>query len=212
MPSAGRSPVTVAILFEGGLALVALGLYYFLGGSLGPWPGWTDDQPLAAAPYLRAVGQGVLATLPLLGMLFMLEHVAWRPVRELRDWSTRFLVPLFSHASVAQLAVISLAAGLGEELLFRGWVQWSLAELSTSPAGSWVAVLVAGVLFGLCHWLSATYAVLAALVGVYLGVLLIATENLVAPITTHALYDFLALLYILRGSRRERAPADASAI
>jgi hypothetical protein len=48
--------------------------------------------------------------------------------------------------------------------------------------------------------LSATYAILAALIGLYLGLLLIWTGNLLAPAVAHGLYDFIALLYLVRGN------------
>jgi uncharacterized protein len=49
-----------------------------------------------------------------------------------------------------------------------------------------------------CHWITRTYALLAALVGLYLGGLWLWTGNLLVPIVAHALYDFVALIWILR--------------
>ena len=77
--------------------------------------------------------------------------------------------------------------------LFRGVVQTAL--LDRLPA--WAAVAATGVLFGLAHFLSLSYALLASLVGAYLGWLHLATGNLLAPILTHALYDFVALRLLL---------------
>jgi membrane protease YdiL (CAAX protease family) len=53
-------------------------------------------------------------------------------------------------------------------------------------------------LFGLAHPMSTTYVVLATVVGVYLGGLLLVTDNLLAPIVAHAAYDFVALVYLVR--------------
>jgi membrane protease YdiL (CAAX protease family) len=59
---------------------------------------------------------------------------------------------------------------------------------------------VAGVLFGLVHSITFTYVVLATLMGVYLGwVWLYADHNLLVIVITHALYDFVVLLWLLRG-------------
>jgi membrane protease YdiL (CAAX protease family) len=44
--------------------------------------------------------------------------------------------------------------------------------------------------------------------GVYLGGLLLLTDNLLAPIATHAVYDFVALIYLTR-SRPPQPPGDA---
>jgi len=64
--------------------------------------------------------------------------------------------------------------------------------------------LIASVLFGLFHPITPTYAALAAAIGLYLGWLWLACGNLLTPIVTHALYDFLALAYLvkLRGEGR----------
>ena len=49
------------------------------------------------------------------------------------------------------------------------------------------------------------YAIIAGLVGVYLGVLYEATGNLLAPMTAHALYDAVALEYTRRAIINYRA-------
>ena len=102
--------------------------------------------------------------------------------------------------------LISLFAGAGEEMLFRGLIQAGLDEWMTGPAGAWIALAVASLLFGLAHMVSATYAVVAALIGAYLGALLIATDNLLAPIVAHGLYDFVALIYLVRDADEGRLP------
>ena len=38
------------------------------------------------------------------------------------------------------------------------------------------------------------------LIGAYLGLLWLLSRNLLAPMITHALYDFGALVYLVRGS------------
>jgi hypothetical protein len=53
-------------------------------------------------------------------------------------------------------------------------------------------------MFGLAHFISLMYAVLAALIGLYLGILFIAFDNLAVPVIVHALYDFVALTYLVR--------------
>jgi hypothetical protein len=57
---------------------------------------------------------------------------------------------------------------------------------------------IAALLFGVAHWLTMSYAVFATLIGVYLGILFLFTENLLAPIVTHALYDVVALSVLVR--------------
>jgi len=57
---------------------------------------------------------------------------------------------------------------------------------------------ISSLLFGLCHWISTAYVVMATAMGLLLGGLFLATGNLAAPMVAHALYDFLALLYLTR--------------
>ena len=123
------------------------------------------------------------------------------------------VVPLFRDCSLVELAVISLVAGIGEEMLFRGLIQGAAGRWIESPA---VGLVLASVVFGLAHPLTRAYIVLAGVIGAYLGGLWLATDNLLAPIVAHALYDFLALVYLVRrNDSQESIPAggpDSSAL
>jgi hypothetical protein len=178
--------------------LWALGFELGLGW-LGLIIAWLAGLPLGSQVHLTWVGllQGLVATLPMLGLLMVLSRSHWSPLVELRQQVDRLLGTLFRHCTLAQMALVSSAAGVGEELLFRGVLQPLLLQW-THPA---VALLSVGLLFGLAHAMSATYFVLATLAGIYLGGLALACGNLVPPILAHGLYDFFALWY-LRGWRR----------
>ena len=102
--------------------------------------------------------------------------------------------PLFAHWTLLQLAVISLLAGVGEEWLFRGFIQPALGAM-IGPAWSLVAT---SFLFGCVHPITLNYALVTAGIGLYLGGLMMLTGNLLTPIVTHAAYDFAALVYFLR--------------
>jgi hypothetical protein len=104
------------------------------------------------------------------------------------------LRPLFGNWSIPRFAVISVCAGISEEAFFRGAVQASLAD----RVGMSVALVLASVLFGAAHLITWTYAIIAAFIGAYLGLLWICTGNLLTPTITHAVYDFVALVYFLR--------------
>ncbi|MGN6393189.1 MAG: lysostaphin resistance A-like protein [Gemmatimonadales bacterium] len=103
------------------------------------------------------------------------------------------LGPWLAGATSGELLLVAVCAGVGEEALFRGVVQAAL--LGRVP--SWAAVGLTALLFGLAHALTATYAVLATLMGAYLGGLQLACDNLLVPILTHALYDLVALHLLL---------------
>jgi membrane protease YdiL (CAAX protease family) len=57
------------------------------------------------------------------------------------------------------------------------------------------------VIFGLMHYLSPTYAIYAGLTGLYLGVIYQVSGNLFIVMIIHALYDFIALVYVVRKSK-----------
>ncbi len=103
------------------------------------------------------------------------------------------IIPLFAGCSQFDLILICVLAGVGEEALFRGVIQNLLADL-VSP---WVALVVTSALFGLGHFITPMYAVLAGLLGFYLGWLSLAHGNLLVAMATHALYDYVALRYLV---------------
>jgi CAAX protease family protein len=141
-----------------------------------------------------AVGYGIAATLPMLGLLRWCLRTEWGPMRRLVRLIEEQLTPYMAGASAGGIVLLSLLAGFGEEVLFRGVIQAGLAE--RLPA--WLAVGAAALLFGVAHWLTMSYAAFATLIGIYLGVLFLVTGNLLVPIVTHALYDVVALSVLVR--------------
>ncbi len=145
-----------------------------------------------------AVASGLAATLPMLLVLWWCLRTSWAPVRRLVSLAEDHLGPYLREASAGGIVLLSFMAGIGEEALFRGVIQAALAE----RLPDWIAVGVAALLFGAAHWLTLSYAVLAGLIGVYLGVVFLLTENLLIPIVAHGLYDVVALSVLARTHRR----------
>jgi uncharacterized protein len=141
-----------------------------------------------------ALLQGVLATVPLLLGLRWSLRTHWQPLARLVTFVQQHVRPLFVGCSLGELALLALLAGLAEEALFRGVVQIGLSRW-LSP---WGGLAGASLLFGLVHFLTISYATLAALVGLYLGALLLLSGNLLVPIVVHALYDLIALMVLIR--------------
>ena len=203
-----RSPTAAAMVgLELVLALAAIGLAWLVGHS--PWIGmrWTSDT---VADQLSAIGLGIVGAVPILTVMLAAYRWPLGPLRSVREVTTRQLVPLFAGLSVAEKAAVSLAAGLGEELLFRGLGQSVLSEWIGQPYGDWVGLLVASAVFGVCHWLNRTYALLATVMGIYFGLLLLWTGNLWTPIIAHAVYDFVALLVLTWADNRISEPASSA--
>lgn len=97
--------------------------------------------------------------------------------------------PLIGFVTAGALAV---AAGLGEEMLFRGVLQYELLNMLDSQ---FFALVISSVVFGALHAVTPLYAVLAFLASLYFGWMYLSTGNLAVPIATHAFYDWVAVLY-----------------
>lgn len=178
------SVVALALAVEGGLVLVAVVVGWLVGQS-----------PLARIDWtLRGTWLGLAAATPMIAALVLVTRWPIGPFAQLEEYMRRAILPLFRSCSLLELALISALAGLGEEMLFRGVAQAGLERASDS---AWLALMVASLLFGLAHLITPTYAILAGLIGVYLGWLFLASDNLLVPIVTHAAYDFVALVFLL---------------
>lgn len=190
---------TAVVLYVAMILAALLGARWL---NLNPWR--ADLSTVTWQTHAQAALYGLLAALPLMGLLVAFNKWPPRFFQRLKDSVDNQVLPLVAELSIAEFAILSLCAGVGEELLFRGLVQtWLEGWLPASmPGGATaVSVLIAGVIFGICHWINDQYAIMAAIVGIYLGVLFVTTEHLLAPIVAHASYDFFALWYLvsLRG-------------
>lgn len=185
----GLSPFTLFVLLEGSLAPFSLLVGWLLG-----------LNPLATFSWSeKAALDGVLATLPMLVMLAVTLRWPVGPLARIKAFFDTELAPMLRGCDWVDLALISIAAGVGEEMLFRGIIQGGIARLFGPIAG----VVGASVLFGLLHPVSITYIVLAGGLGVYIGVFWLISGNLLSVIIAHALYDFVALLLLLAEARRD---------
>ena len=157
-----------AIVVEGGLGLAACAIGWLVGRP--PWEHihWTP----------AGLGWGVVAAGPMLGLYAAGVWLPIRPLARLARLVRRLIRPMLRDTGWQQLALVSLAAGFGEELLFRGLIQPVAAEW-LGPAGG---LILASLLFGLAHPITRTYFVVAALIGLYLGCLWMATGALLIPI------------------------------
>jgi membrane protease YdiL (CAAX protease family) len=152
--------------------------------------------------------EGLAAALPLVLLLVVFDR--WTPwlLRPLKHSVDHEIVPLLMYSTLGDFLLISIAAGIGEELFFRGLLQAGLLheldQLNVENA-QWLSIALASLIFGVCHWINREYALAAGIVGIYLGAIFYYSGNLLAPITTHAIYDFIAMWYlvILKGKQRE---------
>ncbi len=172
----------LATAFEGSLVLIA----YFLGH-------WLLIDPLGHFHLnLNAIILGLIGCLPLYG-LFVLSY-RLEVARDIRNFLIEKLGGLLAGCTGFELLYLGLLAGVTEEILFRGLLQPWLEQ-----DWGWLGGLIfSNMIFALLHWITPLYALLAGICGVYLGLTLdIGPErNLLTPILVHALYDFLAFMYL----------------
>ena len=128
-----------ALCFEVSLGLIAL----LCGYATDVWPA----EKLAWPPSISTVILGLLTALPPLFLMLGVRRLPLRVVRDLTRIVDQKVGPMFKGLRVGELAMLSLAAGWGEELLFRGLIQ---AEIASS-GGIVVGILVASVVFALVH-------------------------------------------------------------
>ncbi|MEE2706406.1 MAG: CPBP family intramembrane glutamic endopeptidase [Planctomycetota bacterium] len=198
--SARKHIFRLAVIFEGGLGAAALGL------------GWLCDFDFLHLETLwsgEAVVRGLLATIPPVIGLLVIDRFPFGPMAELNRVVDELIVPLFRDLNVLQLFIIAALAGIGEELFFRGLLQGGLEHFlrgrMDAVAAAACALLLVSAVFGAAHAITRMYALLCFLMGLYLGGvwMIDSPRNLSIPIVVHGLYDFVALIYLvrLRGSR-----------
>ncbi len=172
--------LTAAVLFEGSLVGLASAL------------GWCFDvDPLAHFAWDRKglIG-GLAAAIPMFCLFAVAYRFPFGPFRKIKQFLLEALGPSLLACRWYDLLLVALVAGIGEELLFRGVLHPRL--------GIWGS----NILFGLVHFITPAYAVTAGLIGAYLGWTLEVSENLLAPVVAHGLYDFLAFVVVARDVRK----------
>jgi membrane protease YdiL (CAAX protease family) len=182
-----RRLLPIVVLGEGVLLAMALAV------------AWSARLPLPVGEPVAGVAWGVFAAVALgaVNLVFLRARSSGWPGSALRYVCRVIVRPLFEHVRLWHIIVISLLAGLGEELLFRGVLQ---------PV---IGLPLASLVFGAVHVGARSfigYGVWAACIGALFGWLMVETGGLLAPIVAHAVYDALALAYVRYG------PTDIYAI
>lgn len=111
-----------------------------------------------------------------------------------RDIAVSFLFPRTELEYRWSLAT-SFTVGICEEIIFRGFLYWQLAEwMPVLPS-----ILLTNVIFGLVHYATGfRNAFLAFVLGVLLSIIFVYTNSLWVPILIHILIDVYAMT---RGKR-----------
>ncbi|HEV8070669.1 MAG TPA: CPBP family intramembrane glutamic endopeptidase [Planctomycetaceae bacterium] len=193
----------LAAVFEGGLVFVALGLGLVF--RINPFAEFRVEG--------TAIALGIAAALPPFLLLVVTDRFRFSALERIKRIVLQLLGPSLIACRWYELVAVAALAGFGEELVFRGVLQRLFERwLDFGGSGPIAGLVASNVIFGLLHCLTPTYGVLAALMGIYFGVLLDATHppSVVAPILAHGLYDYLAFLLLRRAARTEAIPGQPS--
>ncbi|MCK9609074.1 MAG: CPBP family intramembrane metalloprotease [Methylomonas sp.] len=179
----------VACYFEAALTLLAIALGWLV--NIDPFADLILDE--------QALLHGLLLTLPLLLLFFAMQEVPLKALAKIRALLLETLGSRLYRCHWTDLLILAAIAGFSEEVLFRGALQPWLENALGMTTGLWVSNAV----FALAHAVTPLYALLAMLMGLYLGMSLDygGERNLLTPIVIHGFYDFIVFLVILRNYR-----------
>jgi uncharacterized protein len=175
-----------ACVFEASLIIVAVVLGWI--ASIDPFENLHFSE--------MAILYGVIGTLPLFLMFLALEKIQGDSVVQIKNLLLNTLGAGLHRYHWTDLLILASIAGVSEELLFRGVIQPWIEH----AWGATVGLIASNFLFGFVHAITPLYAVLATLVGIYLGLSLTygGETNLLVPIIIHGFYDFLAFVVLMR--------------
>ena len=155
--------ITLAVVFESSLVVVACAVGWLFHIHV-----WTSLQPNVVA----AVA-GTFGAVPPFVLLLATERFQIPALERIKSVLLETLGPPLLACRWYEVVVLAAVAGIGEEFLFRGALQ-PLFERWMAATGYGLAfgLILSNVIFGLLHFVTPTYALLAALMGLYFGLLL----------------------------------------
>lgn len=147
------------------------------------------------------IGIGTVAAIPMAIVVWLIMKIPHESIDAIKRLGDDPTMKSLLSLSYLELFTLSICAGIGEELAFRGCLLPLLAGMAdgtheigaslsaADPTMLVTAVFLSSVAFGLLHPITKLYVGVAGLMGVYFAVLLVATDSLVVPIVAHAVYD-----------------------
>jgi membrane protease YdiL (CAAX protease family) len=135
----------------------------------------------------RDISIGTIGALPILAVfvLSLTKKAKNIPVLgSLRKTLITEIRVIFLHMRFNDIFVISILAGIAEEILFRGVIQVKFG------------IIIASILFGVMHMVTPAYLIITIFMGFYLGILFQLYGSILVPIQLHFIYDFGALVYL----------------
>ena len=148
-----------------------------------------------------AVGFLIVADLLLVGVRIALGTIDLHNMAKAKDDALRMLGPLAPHTyfEAGLFVLLSVCAGLFEEIIFRGYLQRQLGAISRNAV---VGIAASAVVFGLAHgYQGGRMMIVIAIFGAFFGILAHLRKSLRPGMMAHALqdsYSGIALFFLVR--------------
>lgn len=210
-----------ACLFELGIGVVGMLVGWLIGVDVRAYLPRLDR--LEVALLAKQLALGVAAAIPMLLVVRMIMKIDHPAITEIKTVGDSSLMAGLLKLTGPELLVVSLCAGVGEELAFRGCLLPAFIQLmdyllgsqtpyqvgdgfaEVSPIAIAVAVAISALAFGAVHAITRLYAVMATVMGVVFGLLMVFTDSLIVPIIAHAVFDAVQFLQARRELQAENA-------
>ena len=158
---------------------------------------WAGIQILPVSPHwVKSTLWGTGAAAATYLTWFVVMRLCPPLQRELKPSLEQFRA-LFARSKLWQIGLISAAAGVGEELLFRAFIQ----NFASQYWGTGYAIAIASVIFAAGHALSITYFMITLVMGLAFGWVYAQSGDLLLLMVWHGVYDFIAITVILHRPR-----------
>jgi len=157
------------------------------------WFGLNIELSLLGRIGWWSLGLGAIGGVLLYICVFYLTRLFWIRLSSLRSLMS-YLHRLFKDFSWFSIVIISVMAGVGEELLVRGVLQSYLISHFNPVIG----IVLASLTFGLMHYLTKTYVMIAFALGLLFGLAYYISESMALVMVAHAVYDVVAFAIIVK--------------
>jgi len=155
------------------------------------------DRPVADLGFVAPGGVGFWSCVGIFAVFTGYLIYAWRSARHASDDEKSkqaqslgdlvHFMPRNRH-HLRSFIAISITAGIVEEIVYRGFVLWYLAQLMPL----WAAVIASSIAFGLGHsYQGAMGALRCGLIGLAFAIFYIVSGSIWLPIVAHAVLDIL---------------------
>jgi membrane protease YdiL (CAAX protease family) len=145
-----------------------------------------------------AIGFLIAANVVLFGVRVALGTLDLHDLNKQLEETKRILGPLIPHSSIEAglFVVLSVAAGLFEEIIFRGYLQRQFAAMARN---AYIGILASAVFFGLAHaYQGGRMMIVIGVYGAMFGLLAHLRKSLRPGMMAHAAQDAFAGIALFR--------------